>query len=403
MPTGLPNHEAEKKTVGARRSILIGQIATATASRLILNTGRRFAYPFAPALSRGLNVPLTAITSLIAVMQLTGLVGIPGGPLTDKWGYRKMMLAALTMMAVGLLAVSLAPYYLVVMAGLFLAGCSKNFFDPAIYGFIGQRVGFNQRGLAIGVLEFAWAGSALAGIPVVGFLIQGQGWQAPFRLLGLCAIACMIFILWFFPRDKQNHRGRGKAHWRMGWGELIRQRQAVGLLGFVFFASLGNDQLFVVYGAWMEEGFKIGVAAIGLGTGVIGMAELIGESLTAALGDRIGLKRATLAGSLLSAATYGLLPFLTANLSLALAGLFATFLTFEFTMVCGISLSTEALPGYRATMMAAFFGIAGIGRVVGALLGGLIWQAGGIGAVGTACALATLLAGGSLGWGMKRV
>jgi predicted MFS family arabinose efflux permease len=297
--------------------------------------------------------------------------------------------------------VGIAPLYLVVMGGLFLAGCSKNFFDPAVYGYIGQRVGYNQRGLAIGVLEFAWAGSALVGIPIAGFLIQGQGWLAPFWLLGLSAFVCMIFILWFFPKDRQDQGGRGKAHWRMAWGDLVRQRQAVGLLGFVFFASLGNDQLFVVYGAWMEESFKMGVAAIGLGTSVIGAAELIGESLTAALGDRIGLRRATLTGSLLSATTYGLLPFLTAGLSLALAGLFATFLTFEFTMVCAISLSTEALPRYRATMMAAFFGVAGIGRVIGALLGGMIWQAGGIGAVGAASALATLMAGGSLGWGMK--
>ena len=47
-------------------------IIAATLSRLVLNTGRRFAYPFAPALSRGLGVDLTAITSIIAVSQSSG-------------------------------------------------------------------------------------------------------------------------------------------------------------------------------------------------------------------------------------------------------------------------------------------------------------------------------------------
>ena len=36
---------------------LAWKIGAATLSRLSLNTARRFAYPFAPALSRGLGVP----------------------------------------------------------------------------------------------------------------------------------------------------------------------------------------------------------------------------------------------------------------------------------------------------------------------------------------------------------
>ena len=43
---------------------LAWQVGTATVSRFLLNTARRFIYPFAPALSRGLGVPLPAITSL---------------------------------------------------------------------------------------------------------------------------------------------------------------------------------------------------------------------------------------------------------------------------------------------------------------------------------------------------
>ena len=54
------------------------------------------------------------------------------------------------------------------------------------------------------------------------------------------------------------------------------------------------------------------------------------------------------------------------------------FLAFEFTMVTSLSLGTELVPGYRATMMASFLATAGLGRVVGALIGGAVWQSGGI-------------------------
>jgi hypothetical protein len=53
---------------------LVWQIGVATLGRLFLNTSRRFVYPFAPALSRELGVPVTAITSLIALNLATGLL-----------------------------------------------------------------------------------------------------------------------------------------------------------------------------------------------------------------------------------------------------------------------------------------------------------------------------------------
>ena len=74
---------------------LVWKVGLATLCRLILNSARRFAYPFAPALSRGLGVHLTAITSVIAVNQATAVLGIFFGPLTDRLGYRFMMMAGM--------------------------------------------------------------------------------------------------------------------------------------------------------------------------------------------------------------------------------------------------------------------------------------------------------------------
>ena len=64
-----------KESVPDSASIFVSRltlsIVVTTLCRLVLNTARRFVYPFAPALSRGLGVPLTAITSLIAINQAT--------------------------------------------------------------------------------------------------------------------------------------------------------------------------------------------------------------------------------------------------------------------------------------------------------------------------------------------
>ncbi len=180
---------------------LIWKIVVATLCRLVFNTARRFAYPFAPALSRGLGVPLTAITSIIAVNQSTAVLGMFFGPLADRLGYRLMMLAGLGLLVAGMFAGGFLPFYGVVLAALFLAGLGKSIFDPALQAYVGERVPFRRRGLVIGVLEFGWAGSTLLGIPLIGLLIEHLGWRAPFFAMGGVGLLCIAALSILIKKD----------------------------------------------------------------------------------------------------------------------------------------------------------------------------------------------------------
>ena len=371
-------------------------------ARLILNTSRRFAYPFASALSRGLGVPLAAITSLIAVNQVTGVLSPVFGPLGDRWGYRVMMLAGLAMLTGGMLVGGLLPAYGVVLLGLFLAGLGKSVFDPALHAYVGERVPYQRRGRAIGMLEFSWAGSALLGIPLIGLLIERLGWRAPFFVLGGLGLLSIVALRALIPSDRHQQRGaENLPGFREVWRQLSKERAALGALGFGLLISAANDNLFVVYGVWLESSFGLTIAVLGAATTVIGLAELLGEGLTASIADRLGLKRAIAAGSILSALSYILLPLVGRTLPLALIGLFITFLTFEFTIVTAISLFTEILPAARATMMSSSVAAISIGRVIGALVGGPVWLAGGMLATGFVSAAVSVLALVLLLWGLR--
>jgi predicted MFS family arabinose efflux permease len=387
------------------------QIAAAIYSRLILNTARRFPYTFAPALSRGLNVPLTAVSGIIAVNQITGFLGLFIGPLADRYGYRVMMLAGMGMLVIGLFAAGFLPFYGVVLVSLFLAGLGKSVFDPALQAYIGERVPFERRGRVIGILECCWAGSTLVGIPVVGLLIDRLGWRSPFLALGGMGLLALLLLGLLLKkktaRVKRNPGGHGSllGAWKeipAAWRRLAGERIALGALGFAFFISLGNDALFVVYGAWLEQSFGLSIIALGMGTGVIGAAELCGEILTAAVADRVGLVRSLTIGLALNTLSYAALPFMGCTLFWALTALFLVFLTLEFTVVCALSLCTEIVPGARATMMSTFFAAAGTGRVIGALIGGPVWLAGGILSTGLVSATSGVLALVCLAWGFGR-
>ncbi|MEX1350173.1 MAG: hypothetical protein AB1Z31_20835, partial [Desulfobacterales bacterium] len=79
------------------------QIILLTLCRLLIFTAQRFVYPFSMVLSRGLGVPLQSITFLISLNSATSLLGPIIGPISDRHGYRRMILAALIMLMVGML------------------------------------------------------------------------------------------------------------------------------------------------------------------------------------------------------------------------------------------------------------------------------------------------------------
>lgn len=387
------------------------QIFAATLARFTLNTARRFIYPFAPALSRGLGVPMTAITSLIAINQVTALIGVFFGPLTDRWGYRRMMAAGMGLMILGMWTGALLATYLSVFLAMLMAGLGKSVFDPAIQAYVGKKVSYHQRARAVGFMEMSWAASSLIGIPVMGLMMEWSGWQTAFWVLGGIGAVCLFGMVRIIPADSipvprfrnDNDAGEGfMMETFQSWRLLVKNRPALGAIGYGFFFSVANDNLFVVFGAWMESAFGLGLSSLGFATAVIGAAELLGEGLTVLISDRIGLKRAAISGAVLTTAAYLVIILMGQTLTLALVALFILFLTFEFTIVTCMSLITELHPSARATMMAGYYAMGALGRVVGALSGGILWTFFSWNTVCLVSASVNLLGLLSLIWGIGR-
>ncbi|MDH7487800.1 MAG: MFS transporter, partial [Anaerolineae bacterium] len=326
------------------RRRLAAQVMVATLVRWVINVGHRMAYPFLPAIARGLGVSLASAGLLMTARSAVGLASPLFGPLSDRFGRRRMMAAGLLLLSGGSILIALIPRYPAAVVGFLLLGLAKIVFDPSLQAYLGDRVPYHRRGLVIAVTELSWAGAILLGAPAIGWLIERAGWRMPFGVLAALAVAGLAIFLWALPNDDRGAGGAFARSFSAAFRLVLGQRAAVGALAVTFLLMMANEVLFIVYGTWMETSFGLSVSRLGLATTVIGMAELLGEIGVGGLADRLGKRRSVAAGLALTSAAYAALPLVSTGLRLALGGLFLIFLGFEFTIVAVIPLATELVP-----------------------------------------------------------
>lgn len=338
--------------------------------RLVFNTGYRMVYPYLPVFARSLGVDLGAVSLALSARSLFGALGGFLAVLADARGRRTGMLLGAVFFILGCGLVVLWPAFLPFAIALILITLGKVVFDPSLHAFVGDQVAYEQRATAVAVIEFSWSLSFILGVPFMGFLINRYGWTSPFTLLGVLGLGTLLGIRRLVPADPPQELDT-RAQARRIWGILrtvFTNRPALTAVLVSVLTAAANENINIVFGAWIESNFGVQLAALGAASVVIGLSELSGEGLVSLLTDRVGKLRAIGGGILLNCLAAILLPLLGGSLPGALVGLFFFYITFEFMLVSTIPLMTEILPGARATVMAAGIAAFSVGRAAGAAL-----------------------------------
>ena len=352
------------------------QLATLTWSRLLINSALRLTYPFLPALARGLGVSLPAVAHLIALRAGAGLFSPLFSPLSERFGRRSVMVGTMILFSAGAFVVVIWPAYWPLGVTLVVTGFAKVVYDPAMQSYLGDVVPYRQRGKAVAVTEFAWAGSLLAGAPLVGIVMARQGWEAPFLWLGILGLGATLLLRRIMPPGRVANTRVASLR---SLGHVVRQHPVIwAAAGYVLLVMGANELLFIVYGEWMEQSFGLSLTNLGLATGVIGSAEIVGELLAGWSVDRFGKRPVIITTGVLTGAMYLLIPYTSRSLPAALATLFIVFVTFETTAVGGIPLMTEVVPTARSAALSAVLAASSMGRMLGALIGPEVWQQSGL-------------------------
>jgi sugar phosphate permease len=148
------------------------------------------------------------ISASIAVnIALFGLIGPFAASVMDRWGLRRVVLAAIAVMATAV-AVSTrmtSEWQFFLLWGV-LVGAGTGVTAMVLAAVVATRWFDERRGLVMGMLSAANATGQLVFLPMLARVVEGSNWRS--AALIVAAAAAVVFVLvWVFMRDRPSDVG----------------------------------------------------------------------------------------------------------------------------------------------------------------------------------------------------
>lgn len=368
------NETESQPDISVNRLIAIGLL-----TRLVTDTAVQLFFPFLPVIADGLRTTSVAAGRLVSLRSAMGLFSPAFGYQAYLRGYRTVMRFGLLLAAIGYLIVGLSSTLWLAAVGMVMGGLGTFAFAPILQAYLSARLPFHRRARGLGTVEYAWALAGIVGLYLAGLLIEAMGWRAPlFVLSGLLLAAFVGYGRLPTARHvKPPAAPKAPLSWQtvLAFFELGQnKRSAKVVLLVVGLNMMAAMNVFISYGTWLNREYSLDAVALGTVALILGVADLSGSVLMSLVGDKVGLLRSVLLGSILACLGYGLLPVLNQGLVVAVLGLIVARFAFEFTVVGLIALVSEQAPAYRGKMMTLAAAAALLGSSMAGLIGPWVYD-----------------------------
>ncbi len=315
-------------------------------SRLIVTIVNRMFIPFLPQFAEGFGLTIAAFSWVLSIRSLAGVFSPLIGMLADRHGRRLVMSILLVVRGLALLALpafngwwSLVP---MVLLSLTTAG-----YIPVLRAYMSDMVRSERRGRALAAVDASFSAAGFIGLPLVGWMIETWNWQVPVVVMGLLHLAVVLFVSARLPRTvvrTQEHTMAGQMKLLLRQPKVLASMAVSSLILLIFF-------MFMMFWAYLlTDRYGFSPIRIGLMGTWIGAAEFAGLLLAGAFIDRIGKRRGSMIGLLLTGLLYTVFLFIGKSLLAVGALLILIAVALEFTITAVIPLYAEQSAEFRATV-----------------------------------------------------
>ncbi|HUC67290.1 MAG TPA: MFS transporter [Stellaceae bacterium] len=319
--------------------------------------------------SFGLNFADIGLVTLC--YQLTASLLQPAvGLFTDRRPMPYSLPVGMAFTLCGLLLLSRAPHFALVLLAVMLVGIGSAVFHPESSR-IARAASGGRHGFAQSLFQMGGAtGSALG--PLLAALIvmpRGQGSIALFALVALLAMLVLTGVCRWYKRARSKPRASARAKAAAAMPSPRRTRLALFILLLLVFSKYFYlSSLTSYYTFYLIDRFHVSVENAQLHLFVFLGAAALGTFFGGPIGDRYG-RKAVIWGSIVGALPFTLmLPYANLLWTGVLSAIIGLVLSSAFSAI--LVYATELVPGRVGTISGLFFGLAfGIAGLGAALLG----------------------------------
>lgn len=249
--------------------------------------------PILPQIREELGIAGAVLGTLVSVYSLMlGVFAVISGPISDKFGRRRILLVGTGTMTVALILHWFVGGYLSFLAVRTFAGVAGGMLSGAAVSYVGDYFPYHRRGWAIGWIMSGSAFGQIIGIPL-GVLLAGKlGFRFPF-LVFAATMGLTFLLIWArvpqpdVPRSAERLTVPGVMRRYLG----IVRRPGVAAGGTAYFLMFLGVALYVVYlPTWLEQFMGATERDIASLFFLAGFANVLAGPQAGALSDRVGRK-----------------------------------------------------------------------------------------------------------------
>jgi sugar phosphate permease len=150
----------------------------------------------------------TAISAAVAInIALFGLIGPFAASVMDRWGVRRVVLAALALLAVSVaLTTGMRSQWQLTLLWGVLVRSGTGVTSLVLAAVIATRWFEERRGLVMGALSAANATGQLVFLPMLAHFVDARGWRAACFIVAGSAVVVFVIVL-LFMRDRPQDVG----------------------------------------------------------------------------------------------------------------------------------------------------------------------------------------------------
>ena len=283
--------------------------------------------PILPQIGDDLDIADAVLGTLVTAYSLmVGLFAILSGPVSDRIGRRRILLAGCGVMTVALASHGLVDSYWSFLGVRVFAGMAGGVLSGAAVSYIGDYFPYDRRGWALGGGMSGAAFGQIIGIPMGIVMAERWGFHSPFYLFAI-TMALTLPLLFFGVPQPPVKRTSERLTVSGAFADYVTllKRPEVAWAAVAYFVMFFGVAVFVIYlPTWLERDLGASGDQIALMFLVGGIANVVTGPQAGKLSDRIGRKGIILLSCIgLSVLMLGTVPLVT-NITIAYVFFFLT-------------------------------------------------------------------------------